>query len=157
VKIFNNSWSPCNGIKWTTSTPYHPSTNGLAERAVQIIKKGLKKTKECLIKSNLARILLAYQTAPHSTTSNALAKLFLGQNLCTTQPNTAENVESKQWNSIPSHPFTDGQSVLVCVYGHNHELTHDTILNKSTGPLSHTVKLLNGTNTKINSIAVENT
>ena len=31
------------GVKHTTSAPYHPASNGLAERAIQIVKKGLKK------------------------------------------------------------------------------------------------------------------
>ena len=31
-----------NGVKHTTSAPYHPASNGLAERADQIVKKGLK-------------------------------------------------------------------------------------------------------------------
>ena len=32
-----------NGIKHNISTPYHPASNGLAEHAVQIVKRDLKK------------------------------------------------------------------------------------------------------------------
>ena len=35
-----------NGVHHITSALYHPSSNGLAERAVQLIKQGLKKTKK---------------------------------------------------------------------------------------------------------------
>ena len=158
-----------NGIKQITLAPYHPSTNGLAEKAVQIVKTGLKKTRDGLIKSRLSRILLAYCNAPHSTTGLTSAKLLLGRNLRTRldllKPNTAEHVEHKQWNqkashdnSISSHPFTDGQSLLVRVYGQKHKWTHGIILN-STGPLSYTVKLPNALlvdTTKTNSKVVQN-
>ena len=33
-----------NGVKYIRSAPYHPSTNGLAERFVQSLKQNLKAT-----------------------------------------------------------------------------------------------------------------
>ena len=33
-----------NGIKHYTSAPYHPTSDGLAERAVETVKHGLKKS-----------------------------------------------------------------------------------------------------------------
>ena len=35
-----------NGVKQITSSPYHPSSNGLAERAIQTCKSALKKMDE---------------------------------------------------------------------------------------------------------------
>jgi len=50
-----------NGIKHTTSAPYHPASNGLAERAVQVIKRGLKKVTDGTMSSRLAKVLFTYR------------------------------------------------------------------------------------------------
>ena len=62
-----------NGIKNWKSSPYHPSSNGLAEKAAQIIKHGLKKMKEGSLNDRLARFLFDYCITPHSTTAWSIA------------------------------------------------------------------------------------
>ena len=49
-----------NGIHHITSAPYHRASNGLAERAVQIVKNGLKRDTNGTIYDRLARILFNY-------------------------------------------------------------------------------------------------
>eukprot|EP00731_Ephydatia_muelleri_P004047 Em0002g223a len=56
-----------NGVRHLTSAPYHPATNGLAERAVQTFKEALQKTSGD-IETRLARFLFSYRTTPHTTT-----------------------------------------------------------------------------------------
>ena len=88
-----------NGIHHLTTAPYHPASNGLAERAVQIIKKGLKKIKGTF-RSRLARTLFPYRITPQTTTSVSPAELLLNRRprskLDLLHPNLAERVESKQ-------------------------------------------------------------
>ena len=71
------SFLQANGIKHVTSALYHPSSNGLAERAVQIVKNGLKKEREGS-QLRLARILFMYRITPQSTTGVSPAELLLG-------------------------------------------------------------------------------
>ena len=73
-----------NGIRHLTSAPYHPATNGLAERAVQIVKNGLKRDIEGTLSAQLARILFNYRITPHGTTKVSPAELLFGRNLKST-------------------------------------------------------------------------
>lgn len=53
-----------NGIKHLRTAPFHPASNGLAERAVRTVKDGLKKTEGRDLKLRLAQWLLMYRRAP---------------------------------------------------------------------------------------------
>ena len=67
-----------NGIHHVTSAPYHPASNGLAERAVQSFKRGFERMGEGSLKTKLARFLLQYRNAPQGTTGQSPAELLMG-------------------------------------------------------------------------------
>ena len=67
-----------NGIQHVRPAPYHPSTNGLAERAVQLFKQGMKKLTAGTIDERVARFLFHYRNTPHSTTGQTPSELLLG-------------------------------------------------------------------------------
>ena len=66
-----------NGIAHSTSSPYHPASNGLAERAVQSFKQSMRKFTSGSIESKLSRFLFTYRLTPHATTSQSPAELLL--------------------------------------------------------------------------------
>ena len=79
---------------------YHPKSNGLAERAVKIVKDGLKKMSEGTIEDRIARFLFTYRITPQSTTQMSPAELLMGRRLRSRldllKPNLAQRVEKKQ-------------------------------------------------------------
>ena len=64
-----------NRVKHITSSLYHPASNGLAERAVQIIKRGLKKVTSGNMSAHITQVLFTYRITPHSTTGVSPAEL----------------------------------------------------------------------------------
>ena len=92
---------PGSGITHKTTAPYHPATNGLAERAVQVINNGLRKHKGDF-ELRLQRTLFSYRTQPQSTTGVTPAELLLMGRKLRTQldlmhPDLSSKVAEKQW------------------------------------------------------------
>ena len=89
-----------NGIRHLTSAPYHPATNGLAERAVQTSKQALRAMSEISkpVKEKLAKFLIAYRNTPHSTTGVSPAQLLLGRPLRTRLDLVKPNLNRKMVN-----------------------------------------------------------
>ena len=96
-----------NGIQHRTSSPYHPATNGLAERAVQVVKIGLRKIQEGDMDLRLARLLFKYRNTPHATTGVSPAELLLGQkprtHLDLLHPDLTTRVIEKQMTQKAAH------------------------------------------------------
>ncbi|UYV84912.1 K02A2.6-like [Cordylochernes scorpioides] len=67
-----------NGIRHLWTAPFHPSSNGLAERAVQTIKTGLKKVQQGSISQRLAEILLGYRRTSIPSIGKSPSKMLFG-------------------------------------------------------------------------------
>ncbi|CAC5378003.1 unnamed protein product [Mytilus coruscus] len=147
-----------NGIKHIRSSPYQPSTNGLAERAVQTFKEGMKKVTEGSIETRMAKFLFTYRLTPHATTAIAPAEMLMGRRprslLDLTYPNINSRVQQKQQRQKQSHDktaqvrnFNVGDSVYIL--SHNREAKWITgTLIKRTGPVSFVIELNDGRTVK---------
>ena len=71
-----------NSIRHSRSSPYHPASNGLAERAVQTVKQGISKL-EGPIQLRLNRFLLSYRTTPQTITGLTPSELLMERRLHT--------------------------------------------------------------------------
>ena len=72
-----------NGIQHIKTVPYHPASNGLAERAVQTFKACMKKLSNGLLQDRVNSFLLKYCMTPQTTTGVSPAELLMGRKLRT--------------------------------------------------------------------------
>ena len=140
-----------NGIKQTTSAPYHPASNGLAERAVKIFKNGMKKMTAGSLPQKLARFLFSYRITPQSTTGVSPSELLMNRKLKSVldllKPNITDRVESSQTSQKVSHDkraksrsFTLGDIVYARSYGQGPAWEKGTIVDNS-GPHNFSVEV----------------
>ena len=66
-----------NQIHHVRIAPYRPSSNGLAEQAVQTFKLGMKKQTNGMLQTKLSRFLFHYRLTPNATTGVAPVELML--------------------------------------------------------------------------------
>ena len=143
-----------NGIVHVKSAPYHPSSNGLAERAVRSFKQGLKLTSGNSIQEKLSKFLLKYRITPHTTTGIPLAQMLMKRQLRTKldllYPDVEKKVQQKQLkqkefrdNSFAVRTFQSGDLVYAENFGSSPRWIPATVLH-STGPLSYVVKTTDG-------------
>ena len=113
-----------NGIRYARVSPYHPASNGLAERAVQTFKQGMRKCNVGTLEERLARFLLNYRITPHSTTGQTPAELLMGRRIRSRldllHPDVSKEVRVSQERQKAGHDshcktqsFVVGDSVLA--------------------------------------------
>ncbi|XP_043215920.1 uncharacterized protein K02A2.6-like isoform X2 [Amphibalanus amphitrite] len=113
-----------NGITHLRTAPLSPKSNGLAERAVQTVKQGLRKQGNGTLHTKLARVLFTYRSSPHSTTGVTPAELMTGRRMRTRLdcmlPSLQDRVVSSQWKmkerydrQAQRRTILPGMSVLV--------------------------------------------
>ncbi len=131
------------GIKHTLTAPYHPSSNGEAERCVQTFKKAMEK----LLKdgkdvpTSLATFLLSYRTTPHGTTGKKPSELMGRKNLRTRLDILRERIQEKKWTiPVVSKGRTDKFDIGDKIWARNYRAGDrwvPAVVKKVLGPLTY--------------------
>ena len=145
-----------NSVKHIRCAPYHPSSNGAAERFVQTFKQAMKATEKdgLPLSHRLANFLLTYRATPHATTNVAPCALFLNRPLRTRFdlliPDSNRVVCGKQAEQVTHHDqhakqrdFIVGQHVMAKNMRGDPKWVPGTI-SRQLGPVSFEVELDNG-------------
>ncbi|XP_049268078.1 uncharacterized protein K02A2.6-like [Rhipicephalus sanguineus] len=122
-----------NGIRHSKSPPYHPVSNGSAERCVQTVKKDLfkqildeeRKGDKKSMQHRIDQFLFSYRNTPSSTTGETPAQIFLSwqprTRLSLLHPDMEQRMREKGEQAKlhadqkrgPWRDFSEGDQVLV--------------------------------------------
>ena len=134
-----------NGVRQCLSSPYHPSSNGLAERAVQTFKNAVSKL-EGPMEVRILKFLFKYRVTPQTTTGLSPAQLLMGRRLRThldlLHPDTSKRVIDKQEKSISTNKAPRTFKIGDKLFAKNFHGPQwiPVVVCKVSGPLSYHVK-----------------
>ena len=144
-----------NGITHVTTAPYHHSSNGLAKRAVQTVKRGLKATKGGSLQERLSKFPFTYHITPHTTTGLVPAQLLMKRQLRSCFdwlfPDLQQHAPKKQAEQAASHnnskplwSFNAGDPIYTKDFSSAPLIWIPGTVAKVTGPLSYHIELNDG-------------
>ncbi|KAG5886201.1 hypothetical protein JTB14_028032 [Gonioctena quinquepunctata] len=132
-----------NLIRHARIAPYHPASNGEAERMVQTTKHLLKMLKDGDIKTKLARFLMQQHPTPISTTGDSPAEILMNRKLQTRLSSLHPKVleTSKKQTLEKDAPevlrqFRAKDPVYARNYGNGPKCSR-AFIQKSLGPVSY--------------------
>ena len=110
-----------NGITHRRVPPYHPSSNGLAEKILRSVKQALNKASKLdTIETKIAKFLSSYRNTPHSVTGRTPAEILLGHaprtRLSLVHPCLSQRMAVATEEHVGSHSprtFEPGQAVYL--------------------------------------------
>lgn len=146
-----------NGILHTRSAPYHPSSNGEAERLVQTFKHNMKcrKATPMDIITNTSKFLLSYRTTDHSTTGQTPSQMLMGRRIRSKldllMPNYQENAHTRELQQMEKQgkvpTYTPSSSVWVRSYNTSDKWVPG-VITKALGNMHYEVQVDNSITTR---------
>ena len=142
-------------IKHIFSPPYHPQSNGLAERGVGLVKDRLKKmnvsSKAIDLYVSLAQICKVHGLTPHSSTDRCPFELIKLGGLPSLFPNLTSGIIEKSELTVTRHCANKlkrrksfGEGDLVVVYDKFTKTSYDAIVSEVVGTNNYIVQCDNG-------------
>ena len=141
-----------NAIRHIRVSPYHPSSNGAAERLVQTFKESMKNQTVKQPQLCLDNFLLSYRATPQSTTNRSSAEMMLGRPLRTklslVKPDVTADNACKQASQKDYHDRTSCSRAFMVgerVQAQNPRCNawEFGVVVERSGPVSYTIQLDN--------------
>ena len=142
-----------NGIRHIFTAPYHPASNGQAERTVQTFKSSLTKMAPNgeSIETRVSRFFFMYRITPQTTTGASPCQLLFNRQLRSAftkiKPDVNQRVKGKQLETErhsnrmkPLREFAVHEVVMIRNYGIGHKWITGTICRR-VGSVTYEVQI----------------